>query len=92
MVQDIFASAVWATLYLTAGYLLPQHLRSCLCSFVSTSPGCDIFLTLGLTAAVLSVFRFRRRLAKRSTRRLVKLPLITSGPIVSGACLNPEVD
>jgi membrane protein DedA with SNARE-associated domain len=92
MLQDTIASAVWATLYLTAGYLLPQHLRSCLCSFVSTSPGGVILLTLGLTAAVFGAFRFRRGLAKRSTRRLVKLPLITSGPIVSGACLNPEVD
>jgi membrane protein DedA with SNARE-associated domain len=92
MVQDTVASAVWATLYLAAGYFLPQHLRSYLCSFASTSPGCVILLTLGLTAAVLGAFRFRRHLAKRRARRLVKLPPITSGPIVSGACLDSEVD
>jgi hypothetical protein len=46
------APALWADLYLTAGYLLPHHFRSDLCSFVSTSPGCVMLLTLGLTAAV----------------------------------------
>jgi membrane protein DedA with SNARE-associated domain len=71
MVQDTIASAVWATLYLTAGYFLPQHLRSCLCSFLSTSPGSAVLLTLGLTAAVFGAFRFRRHLAKRSARRLI---------------------
>ena len=92
MVQDTIASAVWATLYLTAGYLLPQHLRSGLCSFVSTSPGGFILLTLGLTAAVFGAFRYRRHLAKRGARRLVKLPPSGSGPNVSNACLDPETD
>jgi len=92
MVQDMIASAVWATLYLTAGYLLPQQLRSWLCSFVSTSPGGVILLTLGLTAAVFGAFRFRRHLAKRGARRIVKLPPSGSGPIVSSACLDTEVD
>jgi membrane protein DedA with SNARE-associated domain len=92
MVQDTVASALWASLYLTAGYFLPQHLRSNVCSLVSTSPGCAILLTLGLTAAVFGAFRFRRHLAKRSTRRLAKLPPGTSRPAVSDACLDSKVD
>jgi membrane protein DedA with SNARE-associated domain len=92
MVQDAIASALWAALYLTAGYFLPRHLQSYVCSFVSASPGGVILLTLGLTAAVLGAFRLRSHLANRGICRPLELPPITSEPIVSGACINPGAD
>jgi membrane protein DedA with SNARE-associated domain len=89
---DTIVSGIWAIIYLAAGHFLPRELRSWVSSTMSASPGCGIFLTLGLIAVVFGALRFRRHLTERSTRRLVKLPAVTSGPIVSGACLTPEVD
>jgi len=92
ILQDTVASALWASLYLSVGYFLPQRLRSHLCSFVNTSPGCAILLTLGLTAAVLGALRLGLHMAKRRARRLVDPSPNASEPIISGPCLNPEGD
>jgi membrane protein DedA with SNARE-associated domain len=87
---DTIASGLWAILYLAAGRLLPQQLRSWFSSSMSASPGCGIFLILGF-AAILGVHRFGRYLSRRRDSRLGVPAPIASGAIVSEACLNPDL-
>lgn len=74
LVKDTVASCLWATFYLTAGNILPQNLRAHICSFVSATPRCAIYLPLALIAAILVGSLFRRQFIQRSTRRLANLP------------------
>jgi membrane protein DedA with SNARE-associated domain len=88
---DIIVSGLWAILYLAAGHLLPQQLRSWLSSTMSASPGSAICLMVGVAAAILIVPRLWRYLSRRRASRSGAPVPIASGAIVSDTCLSPEV-
>jgi membrane protein DedA with SNARE-associated domain len=58
---DTAASVLWTSVYLVAGFFLPQRVRSVIDSCLTASPMGLIFLLLGLTAAWLGIHRIKQR-------------------------------